>query len=211
METEEDVEKLSHDNKTLKERCGLLEAQNHRVQDELQRLQMKTDTKLSAPGRSDLRDRMMSTFDHDLALLTCGRTLSGPEAKATSVKNLIATIEKQVKTDMGTPPESPAHTGSRRNSADSNVSLGSFKSDVSPKPLPSRHGSLTSSTGMHKVDTKDARVFTHRHTLANIIYESAAVTDDTKAVSPSGSSGDGGKMSRASSIRSTKSVLRRSG
>ncbi|KAI0223250.1 Cytospin-A [Lamellibrachia satsuma] len=211
VETEEDVEKLNHDNKTLKERCTLLEDQNHRVQEELHRLQMKTESKLAGPGRSDLRDRMLSSFDHDLAMLTCSHTLSGPEAKATSVKNLIATIEKQVKSDMGTPPESPAHTGSRRNSADSNVSLGSFKSDASPKGLPIRHGSLTSATALHKVDSKDSRAFSHRHTLANIIYESAPVTDDTKAVSPSSSSGDSVKMSRASSIRSAKSVLRRSG
>ena len=110
---------------------------------------------------------------------------------------------------MGTPPESPAHTGSRRNSADSNAS---FKSDVaSPKGLPTRHNSLTSTTGLHKGDAKESRVFTHRHTLANIIYESAPVTDDKKAVSPSSSSGDSVKMPRTASIRSAKSVLRRTG
>ena len=98
VETEVDVEKLSHDNKTLKDRCVALEDQNHRVQDELRRLHVKTETKLAAPARSDLRDRMLSSFDHDIALLACGRTLGGggPEAKSSSVKNLIATIEEQV-------------------------------------------------------------------------------------------------------------------
>ena len=100
VETEVDVEKLNHDNKTLNDRCVALEDQNHRVQDELRRLHVKTETKLAsvAPGRNDLRDRMLSSFDHDMALLACGRTLGGggAEAKSSSVKNLIATIEEQV-------------------------------------------------------------------------------------------------------------------
>ena len=105
------MEKLSHDNKTLNDRCVALEDQNHRVQDELRRLHVKTETKLAsvAPGRNDLRDRMLSSFDHDMALLACGRTLGGGggEAKSSSVKNLIATIEDQVGASSFQSPRSP--------------------------------------------------------------------------------------------------------
>ena len=175
--------------------------------------------------RNELRGKMISTMGRELAALRSGQKLTDSHFSSgkdsTSVKNLIAAIEKQVKGDRGTPPLSPAISGqdgsSRRNSVESTISISSVKSDSSPKIVLDRRTSapVESPYKVPSRRTGEARLsesrspLSHRHTITNFLLEK-----DEKQVQMSGvkgageSEGSGKKLTGILSHKSWKNALR---
>ena len=207
-EAQEDMEKIINENLMLKEKNEKLKAEVERVHEEAERMKYK----------GEIRGRMMSTVDRELANLRQGIIKkpggivdgkSGPN-QAISVKNLIATIEDQAK--VKSPPGSPlglpvgGPSPVRRDSSDSSVSISSIKSDLSSKLPPDSPSA--SKLLKRPSDAKERTPITHRHTVANIIYESP-VTDDAKGVAPPKTEPEAGGKKPLTSILSNKSALRR--
>ena len=219
-ETQEEMDRLKNENMLLTQKSNLLIEEFTKIHNELDQLRQLKD-------RNEIRGRVINTVDRELTALRQGRKLSEPwggASQSLSVKNLIASIEQQVKTTC-TPPLSPStiasQESSRRNSMDSTFSSGcsSIKAESPTKTPENRRTSMPSETtlkSMLKKPTdisKDSRqsLTGHRHPLTNIIYEkSSPVTDDVK-FSPTAGRGDtpdGGKKP-LTSILSNKPALRK--
>ena len=219
-ETQEDMESLRSEN-------SMLTKKNHLLIEELTKVHNEAEQLRHLKDRNEIRGRVINNVDRELTALRQGRKLSEPWAttasQSLSVKNLIASIEQQVKTNC-TPPLSPStvasQESSRRNSVDSTYSVGSLKAESPTKSPESRRASMPAD-GHYKSALKkptdlgkdSPRVLgSHRHPLTDIIYEKAPppVTDDAK-VSPSGGrveTPDGAKKP-LTSILSNKPVLRK--
>ena len=98
-ETQEDMEKLIADRNSLRESNEILKKDNEAFRSELERIKSQQEMK----ARNDLRGRVMSTVDKELAALRQGRKQSIGDSRGSqqakdnaSVKTLIATIEQQV-------------------------------------------------------------------------------------------------------------------
>ena len=98
-ETQEDMEKLIADRNSLRESNEILKKDNEAFRSELERIKTQHEMK----ARNDLRGRVMSTVDKELAALRQGRKQSIGESRGSqqakdnaSVKTLIASIEQQV-------------------------------------------------------------------------------------------------------------------
>lgn len=209
-ETQEDLDKVTVDNQRLKERNQTLEAETVKLQEQIDRL---LAMKEASRSRSVLDSSVLT------GLRAASRKVSDPwgQQQSQSVKNLIASIEHQVKSDRCTPPTSPgmvSETSSRRNSSDSSVSNGT-KMESPSKPAVERRGSVPVDTSAHlrsalkkTPETKEARSpLSHRHSMTNIIYDKAPPTVEEAKLSPPGrSESDGGKKP----ITGIKSALRKS-
>lgn len=193
-ETQESMEQLRNENEMLNKKNNLLIEELTKAHNEVEQLRQLKD-------RNEIRGRVINNVDRELTALRHGRKLSDPWGGANtqqslSVKNLIASIEQQVKTNC-TPPLSPSalasQESSRRNSVDSTYSVGSMKAESPTKSPESRRASMPSD-GHYKSALKkptdlcgkdSPRSLGGRHPLTDIIYEKAPpVTDDAK-VSPS--------------------------
>ena len=169
---------------------------------------------------------MISTMDRELAALRTGQKVVEPRGssgkESTSVKHLIATIEKQVKSDFSTPPSSPSimsqEGSSRRNSTESMISVGSVLSETSPSIGLDRRTSTPADSPFKSVlrRTPESRLsesrspLSHRHTITNIMLDK----EEKKALSPSTASKtvaevDGGGK-KLTGILSNKSSVRKS-
>ena len=172
--------------------------------------------------RNELRGKMISTMGRELAALRSGQKLTESHfsngKESTSVKNLIAAIEKQVKDDRGTPPLSPSISvqdeSSRRNSVESTISISSMKSETSPKivldrrtsaPVDSPYKIPSRRTGETRL-SESRSPLSHRHTITNIILEEK---DDkqTPLSSVKGSVETDGSGKKLTGILSHKSSL----
>ena len=126
-ETQGDVEKLKSDNVSLKEKCTVQEEEIARLRSELDQCKIQerasaiNSSKTSILSSAELKGKVISTVDKELAHLREGKKLGfGDKAQTLSVKNLIRSIEEQVKSGCSSIHSSTC--SSRRNS-DSETSL----------------------------------------------------------------------------------------
>ena len=130
-ETQVDVEKLKSDNVSMKEKCGTLQEEIDRLRAELDKCKIQekatafNSSKSSILSSAELKGKVISTVDKELAHLRDGKKLGfGDKAQTLSVKNLIRSIEEQVKSGCSSIHSSSC--SSRRNS-DSENSLGGIR------------------------------------------------------------------------------------
>ncbi|XP_060581869.1 cytospin-A-like isoform X2 [Ruditapes philippinarum] len=125
-ETQGDMEKLQSDNATYKEKCQSLEAEIAKLKSEIDayKIQEKSGTlgaqKSSILSSAELKGKVISTMDKELSYLREGRRMGEKTQQTLSVKNLIRSIEEQVKSGCSSIHSSSC--SSRRNS-DSESSL----------------------------------------------------------------------------------------
>ncbi len=199
-EAQEDMEKTIADCAFYKERCQTLEEESSALHDELSKL--KQQQQEGDAIRNDLRGKVISSVDRELAVLRHGRKLSDPwggNASSSSVKHLIHTIEEQVKHKSPLSPGIPLSprftspecsvSSPRRSSVDS---ISSIKSEVTP---PSKRNTVPTETTpslksvlRRQSDGKERSPLGHRHTISNIILDKSPLADaGKKAGSPSSS------------------------
>ena len=130
-ETQFDVEKLKSDNISMKEKCVTLQEEIDRLKAELDKCKIQeratafNSSKSSILSSAELKGKVISTVDKELAHLRDGKKLGfGDKAQTLSVKNLIRSIEEQVKSGCSSIHSSSC--SSRRNS-DSENSLGGIR------------------------------------------------------------------------------------
>ena len=126
-ETQGDVEKLKSDNVSLTEKCATQLEEIARLRAELDQCKIQerasafNSPKSSILSSAELKGKVISTVDKELAHLREGKKLGfGDKAQTLSVKNLIRSIEEQVKSGCSSIHSSSC--SSRRNS-DSETSL----------------------------------------------------------------------------------------
>ena len=129
-ETQTDVEKLKADNSSLKDRCQMLQSEIDRLKSEMDACkiqerahQLSSRNSSSILSSAELKGKVMSTVDKELLHLREGKR-SGERSQTLSVKNLIRSIEDQVKSGCSSIHSSSC--SSRRNS-DSEASLVGLK------------------------------------------------------------------------------------
>lgn len=199
-ETQEGMEKILADKEMLRDQNAVLRQEVEAALIEVERLktemqQKAVDASTPVVSSLDIRGKVLSTVDRELAVRRHDRLLSSGDAKAPSmsVKHRISSIEEQVKNNEALPvPLSPSVTNPivlRRDSTDGSKSLSNAKStDLSPRittqrqlSSPSTESSLKSIIRRPNIDMKETRVGSHRHTISNIIMEGVTtVTDDDK-------------------------------
>lgn len=197
-ETQEGMEKILADKEMLRDQNAVLRREVEAAQIEAERLktemqQKAVDASTPVVSSLDIRGKVLSTVDRELAVRRQDRLLSGgdPKASSLSVKHLISSIEEQVKNEAVSVPVSPSVSNPimlRRDSTDGSKSLSNTKpTDLSPRittqrqlSSPSTESSLKSIIRRPNIDTKETRVGSHRHTISNIIMDSVTVTDDDK-------------------------------
>ena len=215
------MEKLLADQTYHQERARHLEDELLYFQEEYNKLRHQHGDSLLSRS-ADIRGKVISTVDRELAIIRQGQ--GNGSSPCLSVKNLIHSIEKQVKTSS-TPPMSPMSPtsiagmsmGSRRNSTDSIVSTtSSILSDASPKhPLDRRSSVPNELKGVLKKTPESKDRTPIRHTMADIIYDSVPVTDDAKVTSPMNGKGEDSPVKKPSILKTSilkepcKLVLRR--
>lgn len=122
-ETQSDVEKLKSENTNLKEECQSLKREIEKLKSEIDKYKIQerasTPQKASILSSAELKGKVISTVDKELSVLRDGRR-SGDKSQSLSVKNLIRSIEEQVKSGCSSIHSSSC--SSRRNS-DSESSL----------------------------------------------------------------------------------------
>lgn len=130
-ETQVDVEKLKSDNATLIEKCNSFQDEISRLRTELDQCKIQerasafNSSKSSIMSSAELKGKVISTMDKELAHLREGKKLGfGDKAQTLSVKNLIRSIEEQVKSGCSSIHSSSC--SSRRNS-DSETSLAGIR------------------------------------------------------------------------------------
>lgn len=130
-ETQTDVEKLKSDNISLTEKCKSSQEEIIRLRTELDQCKIQeratnfNSSKSSILSSAELKGKVISTFDKELHHLRDGKKLGfGEKAQTLSVKNLIRSIEDQVKSGCSSIHSSSC--SSRRNS-DSESSLGGIR------------------------------------------------------------------------------------
>lgn len=130
-ETQTDVEKLKSDNTSLQEKCNSLLEETSRLRTELDQCKIQerattfNSSKSSILSSAELKGKVISTVDKELAHLRDGKKLGfGDKAQTLSVKNLIRSIEEQVKSGCSSIHSSSC--SSRRNS-DSETSLAGIR------------------------------------------------------------------------------------
>ena len=219
-ETQEDIEVLKSDNTKLIADNKRLQREHAIFTNELKGYrQIQSQSDSSILSRQDIRGRVLSTVDRELAFLRQGKQLNDPRSgnQNLPVKKIIATIEEQGKVDE-TLPTSPSCLDDaspiRRGSSDSLVSISSIKSELSSRSSLDRQGSVPESqlksVLRRSSDGKERPQMSHRHTISNIIYDSAPVTDDAKVTTPGGfSDSDSPSKKPLTSILSNKGSMRR--
>lgn len=98
-ETQEDMERLTSENASLKEKVKSLQAQLGKSKDEQDRLKLRSwEERSSKPilSTAELKGKMINTVDRELVALREGRRMDSKN-QTMSVKNLIRSIEDQVK------------------------------------------------------------------------------------------------------------------
>ncbi|KAH3883339.1 hypothetical protein DPMN_007294 [Dreissena polymorpha] len=122
-ETQSDVEKLKSDNASLKEKCQTQQYEIDKLKGEIDtyKIQEKANAsvKQSILSSAELKGKVFSSVDKELLGLRDGRK-TGDKSQTLSVKNLIRSIEEQVKSGCSSIHSSSC--SSRRNS-DSESSL----------------------------------------------------------------------------------------
>ena len=122
-ETQTDVEKLKSENTSLKEEKQTLQRDIEKFKSEIDKYKIQeratTPQKGSILSSAELKGKVISTVDKELSCLRDGRK-SGDKTQSLSVKNLIRSIEDQVKSGCSSLHSSSC--SSRRNS-DSESSL----------------------------------------------------------------------------------------
>lgn len=124
-ETQGDMESLKSDNASLKEKCQTLQTEVDRYKSDIDayKIQEKASAfnsqKSSILSSAELKGKVINTVDKELSFLREGRK-SGEKTQTLSVKNLIRSIEEQVKSGCSSIHSSSC--SSRRNS-DSESSL----------------------------------------------------------------------------------------
>ncbi|KAJ8311962.1 hypothetical protein KUTeg_009335 [Tegillarca granosa] len=121
-ETQDDMEKITNENQSLKEKCTKLQSEIDRLNEEINALktQKSNEDKSSGPKSiftsAELKGKVLSTVDRGLTALREGKRLDSKN-QTLSVKSLIRSIEEQVKSGCSSIHSSSCN--SRRNS-DSN-------------------------------------------------------------------------------------------
>ena len=130
-ETQGDVEKLKSDNVSMKEKCAIQDEEIARLRSELDQCKIQerasaiNSSKSSILSSAELKGKVINTVDKELAHLREGKKLGfGEKAQTLSVKNLIRSIEEQVKSGCSSIHSSTC--SSRRNS-DSETSLSGIR------------------------------------------------------------------------------------
>ena len=198
-ETQEHMERMVNENFSLKERNRSLQDKLNEMEDNLEKYKQKElqTTPVTATSPS-IRARVLTPItplDRELQNIRQSRKISDLGNQNLSVKNLIASIEHQVKTDRGTPPLSPSlvasQCSSRRGSTDSSISLASVKSESPTKTGPDRRSSMPADSQLKSALRKPAEPkeqrppLAHRHTITNLIYDKAPpIAEDTKQSPP---------------------------
>ncbi|XP_013412078.1 cytospin-A isoform X2 [Lingula anatina] len=199
-EAQEDGEKMRTENDVLRDQIKKLQNDFERYREEADRLKTQRTIENRSPGvisSNELKTRILSSADRELILLRQGRKPSDARGgnQSQSVKNLIRSIEDQVKTSS----KSSSQNSSRRGSMDSlgpcspaNMGATSPKSETIKSPTGDlRRASVAVDTPFsHKTvfkktpdSAKDVRL--QRHSVTSLIYESSQQqTDDAKS-SPS--------------------------
>ena len=206
-EAQESSEQIVAENQFLRDRNDALQDELRALEAEVERLHRERDT------ASGIRGRVFNTVDRELQRLGRDYSNLGGNKANISVKQLIHSIEEQVKNpspiaEPSSPTSPTPSDGSkpRRNSNDSVSSLASVERACSEGP--SATDSSLKSLLRNKTTNKDPRQslthrclsnpiiaqffilqsyirFLFRHTISNIIYESApAVTSERRESSP---------------------------
>ncbi|XP_074643646.1 catenin alpha-2-like [Tubulanus polymorphus] len=127
METQEDMEETLNENLLLKEKVASYQQELQKVSNELEKLKASDDVKenqaespsISVSSR-EIRGRVLTSVDRELTNLRQTRNTTGNNQQSISVKNLIKSIEQQVKNShVCTSP--PAADTSRRSSAETPI------------------------------------------------------------------------------------------
>ena len=195
-ETEEDMEKVALENRVLKEKYTSVEQQLTDMQKSNTQSGGATAAAELSDRQTELVGRRRALANHSLSLFT--RSASADNAQSLSVKNLIATIEAQVKTDLSAAPESPGGS-SVSSELGASASDGCSAADAAEETA-ATGGVLLQHTDLLTETTRDRRKLRH-------MYDVTPLTDDTKATS-AGSEEKKSPKQRQSIL--TKSSLRRS-
>ncbi|XP_025092993.1 cytospin-A-like isoform X6 [Pomacea canaliculata] len=151
-ETQESMEKISEDNMKLKEQCLNQQLELDRLHMELQSLRASRSYEdARSPARSsvilsnnELRGKVAGCMpDRELAALRDGRR-QDQRSQSLSVKALIKSIEEQRKSGCSSMHSS--HTGSRRNSTDTETSFIAYQDLLKSPTSPSAPSSPASPT-----------------------------------------------------------------
>lgn len=193
-ETQESMAKLLSDEEMLQEQNASLrqelEASKIEIEHLKQELQQHT-VEAAAPiiGNLDLRGKVLSSVDRELAARRQGRLLNDSKGLIPnlSVKHLISTIEEQVKNESPSPSTSnpillrcESNDGVKPPSGAGPSDLPSRNTIQRQLSSPSSESSLKSGIRRANSESKEVRLPAHRHTVANIIKENTTVTDDDK-------------------------------
>lgn len=155
-ETQESMQKVSEENMSLREKCLNQQLELDRLRSELHAMKSaKAFDESRSPGRAilsnaELKGKVAGCVDRELTALRDGRKVDQRTAsQSLSVKALIRSIEEQRKSgcsSIGCSSIHSSHTGSRRNSTDTEVSNVSYtellKTPTSP-PTPTSPSSPT--------------------------------------------------------------------
>ena len=186
-EAQEEQEKLVLDYSSMKERTATLEAECEMLRAELDKFKQKEDI------RSDLRGRVISTVDKELQALRHGRKISDVKGgNQSSVKNLIASIECQVKVKGTTPPVSPSigsNESSRRNSTESVLSITKENVLATPDRRSSTPAESEFKSLLRKQPQENRAPLNHRHTVSTYLLDNSSIPtmtnpEPTKATTP---------------------------
>lgn len=187
-EAQEDMEQIISEKQALREETRQQSREITRLKEEVEALKQRSNSNDSAV-RNDIRGRVLSSVDRELAVIRQGRKLSdsrgGSGNQCMSVKHIINSIE--MTGGRGGNPLSPTLQEPRRRNSESSDS----KSDTSPlrSPLDRTISSPAPQEAGHKgvlrrtaTEGKENRPSPFRHTISDIILE--GTPEDKMAASP---------------------------
>ena len=189
-EAQEEMDRIIADNQLMQDKIAVLQKELEVAHSEIERLKPAKQSidPHAIMSREEIRGKVLSTVDRELAVRRQGRLSADSKglAPSLSVRHLITSIEDQVKNERDTipPPSSPLVGTPRRDSQDgsSKLAAGSNKLLVARQ-----NSSPVSETNLKKLlrrsagEPKENRPSpNHRHTISEMMLQGPTVTDDAK-------------------------------
>ncbi|KAH9525799.1 Cytospin-A [Bulinus truncatus] len=220
QETQEKMDRLTTENSQLHEKCEHLEDDLNKLRQELKLFKSADELTAKKPSiltNAELKGKVLTSMDRELAGLREGRPHMDQRSQSISVKSLIRSIEEQVKSGCSSIHSS--QSDSRRSSTSSDISLTSYKELVkapsSPLPTPDSPRSPTkdfsirsfSLRGKHPDRSPQPRLNVGNGASVGGIPSPENACKNV--VAPRGEAVDSGKTPQISSILKDRSTPRR--